>query len=88
MKVTKDKNMRSVCFEFRNPKTPSAEPRLKFEKTSNDGEFNLIMKVNETSNTDEITIKLGVVTIEEVEEIASVLKTMSNKTNVCQLIED
>ena len=86
MKFSED--MKSVCFEFRNPKTASAEPRLKFEKTSKDGEFNLIMKVNETSYTDEITIKLGVVTVEEVEEIVSVLKTMSNKASVCQLLQD
>ncbi len=88
MKVTKSKNMKSVCFEFKNPKTPSAEPRLKFEKTPVEGEFNLFMKINETSTCDEMTVKLGTVTIEEIEEIASILKTMSNKTNTCQILND
>jgi hypothetical protein len=68
MKFNKDMN--SVTFEFRKPKTPSAEPRLKFQKTSTDGEFDLILKVNETSQADEITIKLGIVSIEEMEEIS------------------
>lgn len=88
MKVTKSKDMKSVCFEFKNPKTPSAEPRLKFQKTNTEGEFDLILKVNETSNTDEITIKLGVVSIQEIEEIADILKTMSNLKNNSRLITD
>ncbi len=86
MKFNKDMN--SVTFEFRKPKTPSAEPRLKFQKTSTDGEFDLILKVNETSQADEITIKLGIVSIEEMEEIAHILKTISTKKNNCQLITE
>lgn len=86
MKFSKDMN--SVTFEFRKPKTPSAEPRLKFQKTSTDGEFDLILKVNETSQADEITIKLGIVSIEEMEEIAHILKTISTKKNNCQLITE
>jgi len=86
MKFSKDMN--SVTFEFRKPKTPSAEPRLKFQKTSVDGEFDLILKVNETAQADEMTVKLGIVSIEEMEEISQILKTISTKKNNCQLLTD
>lgn len=81
MKIVEDKDMKSVLFEFENSKTPGAKPRLEFKHIKDKGIFNLIVEVNKTSYTPEMTIDLGNVTIEEIEEIADILKTMSGIKN-------